>query len=133
MKRSPLTRKTPLQRSPMKRRKGSTKYSRRERDLEFMNFVRSELLCSVLEEWPCVDYEPTPCEGPIEADHMGPRGLSHKADDRTCAALCTKHHRERTDHTGSFKFCTKAEVRAWRERAILRAQTLFAERNGQEP
>lgn len=97
--------------------------------MAFMAFVKT-LPCSVEEEWPDVDTIPTTCRGPIEADHMGARGLGQKADDRTCAPLCTGHHRERTDHTGSFKHVTKDHERGWRARAVLRTQTIWLERNG---
>jgi hypothetical protein len=122
--------RSPLKRTRMRRRRGSTKYSRRTRDFEFMGFVKT-LLCSVEEEWPNVDQRPTDCGGEIEADHMGDRGLGQKADDRTCAPMCTWHHRERTDHTGSFKHVTRDHERGWRSRAIARTQTLFAERGGE--
>lgn len=91
------------------------------------------LLCSVEEEWPNVDVRPTTCTGVVEADHMGQRGLGQKADDRTCAPLCTGHHRERTDHSGSFRTLNREEARAWKERQVLRTQTLWQERNGETP
>lgn len=124
-----MMRRSPLRRSPMRRRSRSTKYSRRPRDVPYMLFVKS-LLCSVEEERPDPDREPTPCSGVIEADHAGRRGISQKADDRTTIPICTGHHRERTDHTGSFKYTTRESNRAWLDRAITRTQTLYAERNG---
>ena len=121
MRRTPLRRKTPL------RSRRRSRYARRERDTTFMLFVKT-LLCSVEEERPDADREPTACYGPVEADHMGARGLGRKADDRTCAPLCRQHHRERGDHSGSFKHLTRDQVRAWRARAIARTQTMWNER-----
>lgn len=118
-----------MRRSPMRRSNRTSRYATRERDSAFMLFVKQQL-CSVEQDWPGI-LPPTPCEGAIEADHMGDRGLSHKAADDTCAPMCTQHHRERTDHTGSFKLLTKAEVRAWRARQILRTQTNYAEHRGE--
>jgi hypothetical protein len=124
-----MMRRTPLRRTAMRRRSRPTSYSRRPRDLPYMLFVKT-LLCSVEEERPDPDREPTPCWGVIEADHAGRRGISQKADDRTVIPICTGHHRERTDHTGSFKHTTRESNRAWLDRAITRTQTIYAERNG---
>jgi hypothetical protein len=129
MKRAALKRTSSLRRSPMCPSKRRSKYARRERDFEYMGFVKA-LLCSVEEEWPNPDERPTECGGVIEADHMGARGLGQKADDRTCAPMCRDHHREHTDHTGTFKHVDRETERAWRERAIERTQVLFVERHG---
>jgi hypothetical protein len=94
-----------------------------------MGWVKT-LLCSVEEEWPDKEQRPTDCGGVIEADHMGDRALGRKADDRTCAPMCRDHHRERTDHTGTFKHIDRETERGWRARAIERTQTLYAERHG---
>jgi hypothetical protein len=58
------------------------------------------------------------CSGPIEADHAGRRGLSRKADDRTCIAICRLHHRQRTDFSGPFKTWDQAQMRTFLEDAI---------------
>ena len=62
------------------------------------------------------------CTGRIEADHMGRRGIGQKAEDSTCAPMCTKHHRHRTDVYGFFKGWTQAELRLWVEWAIGNAR-----------
>jgi hypothetical protein len=108
-----MKRGAPLRRSPMRRRPRTTKYSRRPRDFAFMQWVKLQL-CAVEEEWPVRDERPTPCTPIVEADHAGARGLSQKASDDTCIPLCTGHHRERTDHTGTFKHVTKEQAREWR-------------------
>ena len=53
------------------------------------------------------------CEGPIEADHVGPRPLGRKADDTTCIALCLLAHRQRTDHAGPFRAFTRDDMLRW--------------------
>lgn len=128
MKRTALARKTPLKRKPMRRKPRSTKYSRRERDTAYMGFVKT-LRCSAKTysmPWR-VDID-TECGGGIEADHMGPRGLSNKAKDSTCAPMCSSHHRERTDHSGVFKHATQAQIRAWRMGVIARTYDLYVHR-----
>lgn len=126
MKRTAITRTV-----PMRHGRRRSRYARRPRDVDFMLFVKT-LLCSVVEEWPDVDVHPTECNGVVEADHMGDRGLGQKADDKTSAPLCTQHHRERTDHTGSFRTLTKEESREWRARAIRRTQVRWIEQSGGE-
>ncbi|MGN6107086.1 MAG: hypothetical protein ACTHU0_18410 [Kofleriaceae bacterium] len=78
------------------------------------------LACSVRVDPPVAN--PTSCHGHVEADHMGDRGLGRKADDRTCAPLCWRHHHERTDHTGTFRSLSRDELRTWRARQIERTQ-----------
>lgn len=129
MKRTALRRRTPIARKAMRRRVRSTSYSRRQRDIAFMIFVRG-LPCSVEEHWPAFPMAPTPCAGPVEADHLGDRGLSHKAADDTCAPMCHRHHVERTDHTGTFKRLTKEQCRTWKRAQVLRVQTLWKESRG---
>lgn len=135
MKRNtPLRRSTPIRRTPMRRHRGSTKYSRRPRDLEFMGWARRQP-CIVRELAPgsfmrasVTQTATTPCTGHVEADHMGARGLSQKADDNTCVPMCRQHHRERTDHTGTFRPLTRDELRAWRAVAIEHTQTAWSNR-----
>jgi len=58
------------------------------------------------------------CEGPIEADHAGPRGVGRKAHDSTCIPLCRYHH-------GASRF-----PRSWpqdRRRAWLRAAVVYTQ------
>jgi hypothetical protein len=130
MKRAALFRRTPITRRPMRRGRHRSKYSKRDRDFAFMGFVKLQL-CSVEEENPDPDRDPTPCSGVIEADHVGERGMGQKADDRTCIPMCTGHHRERHDHCGTFKYCTREQIRGWKRRAMARTQTYWCERTGE--
>lgn len=42
------------------------------------------------------------CEGRIEANHAGPRGLSQKSHDDECFPMCSGGHRDWTDYRGQF-------------------------------
>lgn len=132
---TPLRTHRPMRRSPMRRRFRSTKYSRRPRDFVFMGFVKRQpcivrifppasfvlTLAGVLAAFK----KATPCNGPVEADHMGARGIGQKADDRTCVPMCRGHHGERTDHTGTFRPLVQVELRAWRAAAIEHTQAAW--------
>jgi hypothetical protein len=139
LRRTPLARGSkPLRRSTRLRARGNTKYRRRERDFEFMGWVKKQpciarslpplrfIAATAAERW--LHATQTPCTGRVEADHAGERGIGQKADDRTCIPLCTRHHRERTDHSFSFKFLVRDELRAWRAEAITRTQTAWEQR-----
>ena len=127
MKRTPLRRKTAMQRTPMRRGKRST-YAKRPRDRAFMEFVHT-LPCAVMSYRMPWEHELTACNGPIEADHMGDRGLSHKADDDTVVPMCNQHHVERTIHRGVFWHATKEQLREWRSLVIEDTQKLFYARS----
>lgn len=53
------------------------------------------------------------CRGAVQAAHLGDRGMSQKAPDRTCGPLCEWHHlRDQHDHAGNatfFRGFTKAQ------------------------
>lgn len=131
-----LQRRSPLRRSRFMRSNRRSKYRRRERDFEFMGWVKRQpcLLCSLppylfMQVARTMGFKAlTPCAGVVEADHLGARGIGQKADDRTCVSLCSKHHRERHDHAGSFRPLTKPELRAWRARAIEMTQAAWSNR-----
>ena len=140
MRRTPLSRGTkPLRRTTRLRARGDTKYRRRARDLPFMRWVkRQTCFVRVLSPFSLVaELRPvvmptkaieTPCSGPIEADHMGERGMGQKAADDTCVPMCRGHHRERHDHAGTFRPLKKPELRAWRARAIEHTQAAWSAR-----
>lgn len=145
MKRStPLQRTSPLRtRSNLRRRtrlsarSKTNSYRKRPRDLEYMRWVkRQPCIVRTLSPHSFIRYEhgrvwpmpPSSCQGPVEADHAGDRGIGQKADDRTCIPLCQNHHRERTDHLRSFRPLTRDELRAWRTAAIERTQAAWENR-----
>jgi len=58
------------------------------------------------------------CEGAVEADHAGQRGVGRKAHDSTCIPLCRYHH-------GASRFprsWPQAQRRAWLHAAIVYTQ-----------
>lgn len=122
MKRSSLKRRTPLtsrsvtKRSPMRTRKGSTKYARRARDTERMAWIKRFMPCYAAyhRSYGCwYGSDPDQCSGPIEAHHAGVRGLSQKAPDDTCIPLCSHHHRCLTDRSGCFAGWPRGNVKEW--------------------
>ena len=122
MKRKPLRRLTPLRRRTWLRSRGDTKYRRRPRDLEYMQWVRTQPCCAV----GMVSHK-SPCDGPIEADHAGRRGMRQKADDRTCIPLCRKHHHERGSFSGGFRDWDQSGMRHWLVVMISRHQARYDE------
>jgi hypothetical protein len=110
-----LRRLTPLRRRLFRRRPARrSAYRRRIRDIDFMIFVK-RLRCCARHLGPCL--------GPVEADHVGPRGLGQKSDDRFVIPLCTGHHRARTDFSGVFKNFDQAAMRSFVVQALVQTQT----------
>jgi hypothetical protein len=110
----------------MRRRRATPRRSDRERNPEFMEFVRRQP-CSVRVDPPDPN-RITPCSGRVEADHMGDRAMGRKADDDTCAPMCHAHHVQRSSHHGSFRDLMKPELREWRARQIERTQAAWRAR-----
>jgi len=105
--------------------KRKTKYARRERDLEFMRFVKTLpcLLAGVEGAGPCA--------GPTEADHAGlDAGLNQKAPDSTCIPLCSQHHFDRHACMRFFRGVPKQEKREWRLAAIEKTQAEYLAQGG---
>lgn len=107
--------------------KRKSKYARRERDIDYMLWVKTlPCLLAGLEG-------AGPCSSVVEADHAGIRGIGQKAPDNTCIPLCSTHHLDRGAHTGYFRFSSTGEkrtrewTRKWREDAISSTQALHAE------
>lgn len=63
--------------------KRKSAYSRRPRNFAYMLWVKS-LPCTV---------SSMDCNGPVEAAHVGDRGLSRKSNDEETIPLCSGHHR----------------------------------------
>jgi hypothetical protein len=115
MKRAPIPRRKPLRARARLRRgtsapKPRSKYSQRERFTAYMLWVKGQP-CLMRSIWGR-------CEGRVEADHAGPRGVGRKAHDSTCIPLCCHHH-------GASRF-----PRAWsqdRRRAWLYAAVVYTQ------
>lgn len=119
MKRTALARRTPLTRkTPLRPRSRTKKYARRDRDHDYMRFIR---WCSCALK----DAKDATCNGHTEADHQGVRPLGQKAPDTTCVPMCVRHHRHRTDLVGYFKGWDAARMRAWCDQKIHFYQNLY--------
>lgn len=102
----------------LRRKKATPRRSERARDVDYMLDVKRLRCCArTMGAWAGL------CEGPIEADHAGIRPLGRKADDVTCIPLCTRHHRERTDHAGVFRHWSSGQMRTWLDERIKDTQT----------
>ena len=116
MKRTPLKRTHELARTRMKPGKRKGKYARRERDWDYMGWVKT---------LPCL-LARTECSGTIEADHTGMDSpMGQKAPDDTCVPLCSRHHRDRHDGLGFFRGQTREVRREWRLWAIDKTQAEY--------
>ena len=122
LRRFPLLRRTLLRRSFMRRSGKRTKYRQRQRERAYMLFVR---------HLPCAARELGRCEGHVEADHAGRRGVGQKAGDDTCIPLCAKHHRERQSFSGDFRAWDPAAHARLASRANRNHSTL--RRNARRP
>lgn len=129
VKRVALARRTSLGRgkitrkAPIRRGRKRSAYATRERDTQRMLFVKT-LPCAVRDGVPWATHH-TPCSSVVEADHAGARGVGRKASDDTVIPLCSQHHRERTDHSGTFKHATQAELREWLSKQIAETRGLY--------
>lgn len=56
---------------------------------------------------------PEGCEGVIEADHVGRRGVGQKCSDRETIPLCSRHHAERHALAGPFRGFDRERMRDW--------------------
>lgn len=121
LRRTELKRKSPMKRTPMRKGSRKTKYAMRERDIDYMLWVKT---------LPCllagVDGA-GPCTGVVEADHAGLRGMGQKAPDDTCIPLCSGHHLDRHACTGFFRGRPKEWKRDWRLCAIAETQAQHLE------
>ncbi len=97
---------------------------KRIRDRDYMVWVKT---------LPCVagdlegGEERSRCSGPVEAHHAGTRGMSQKAEDRTCIPLCAYHHRGCWHGaSGVFKSWDREARRAWAVRMICQTQAKHA-------
>jgi hypothetical protein len=61
------------------------------------------------------------CNGRMEADHVGMRGLGQKCSDSECLTLCQRHHRDRHGLTGVFAGWSRERMHEWFE-VNVRAQ-----------
>jgi hypothetical protein len=104
------------------RPRGDTAYARRDRNFDFMGWVKHQR-CAVAEELGSDAY----CSGGFaEADHAGRHGLGQKCADDETIPMCNRHHRERTDRVGYFKGWPLERVRAWLDGWITKIRDRYA-------
>jgi hypothetical protein len=77
-------------------------------------------------------FEGGDCAGPIEAHHPTGAGLALKAPDDQAIPLCTRHHRDRHNHTGPFKSMTKDQRKTWEADMVANYQALYDADNPKE-
>lgn len=95
-----------------------TRYSERDRDFDFMGWVKCQRCC-VAVEIGTDDY----CSGGFaEADHAGRHGLGQKSGDTETIPMCFQHHHERTNALGYFFGWDAARMRAWLDSWIKRTR-----------
>lgn len=123
-----MMRRTPLRRSRMSRKPKPNSYNTRERAFEFMGWVKQQpCMVQVFIDLGTFGFgshviAASRCEGVVEADHAGSRGIGRKASDYTTIPLCTKHHFERTNFAGAFAFFKQEHMRAFLASAIQYTQ-----------
>lgn len=135
MKRSSFKRKRSRNRSrnpfprkkskPMRARSPTNSYRKRERFPSYMLAVKSLLPCAAL------IVEGHKCDGPLESDHAGPRGVKQKAHDSTVIPLCKLAHRQRADFSGPFRSWDQTKMRAFLASRIVHTQR-YMSANGYE-
>lgn len=113
--RKPIARsKAPIKRGKRpKARRSTPRRSGRVRDVPWMLAVK---------ELPCRARRLSACDGPVEADHEGRRGLGQKCSDRETAPLCKLHHLQRETFSGPFSNWHHDEMRAWLDENIRETQ-----------
>ena len=114
MKRTGLQRRSVLKRTAalkrqirLPRRRDLPRRGARVRDPAYLAQVRT-LPC-----WFGVTHDGHRCDGRMEADHAGYRGLGAKSNDDEAIPLCLLHHRQRTDFSGPFKGWDQGRMRGW--------------------
>lgn len=70
--------------------------AKRERDWAFISWIKRQA-CIVCEMHSFKLF--TQRFNPSQAHHAGHRGLSQRADDRTCIPLCWTHHDRNSPHS----------------------------------
>ena len=108
-----LRRRTPLRRTRFGRSSRKSKYKLRIRHTDHMMAVK---------KLPCCARHLGTCGGPIEVDHVGPRGMSQKSDDRLVISICRQHHVDRTNFCGVFRSYDQRSMREFVARALVETQ-----------
>ena len=132
-----MKRSKPLRRKTRLRSRGNTSYRRRPRDLAHLRKVKTfpcVVPSLIIRATPAVPMRMedmvfiTPCSGPVQADHVGRRGISQKGDDRLAISICKQHHYERDNFSGTFKHYDQAMMRVFLAEALALTNKRIEER-----
>jgi hypothetical protein len=115
---SALKRRRPFRSRGPTRSGRRSKYRTRLRSTDYMLGVK-ELPCAALIVPGHV------CDGPIEADHAGRRGVGRKALDGTVIPMCRLAHRQRESFSGPFREWDQAAMRAFLDGRILQTRRMM--------
>lgn len=126
MKRTPIRRKSALRRKARPKPRKTSAYARRPRDIPYMSWIRSKP-CAAGELFAATSIV-APCDGRVEADHVGRRPIGRKADDRTCVPMCQHHHRQRDNFHGPFRVWSGDQMREWLAGLVIAYQEMYANR-----
>ncbi len=108
-----MKRGKPLKRKTwMPQRRAKPRRSSRARNRAHLGIVHT-LPC-----WLAATDKRHRCQGPMEADHAGRRGMGQKSHDHEAIPLCQRAHRQRTDWAGIFRPWGKERMRRWLEDGI---------------
>lgn len=115
MKRTPLTRKTPMKRSRPEFKSPHKRTPEQGGDEEYLRWIR-KLPCCV-----------TGCAatGSSHAHHSTGAGMALKAHDRETMPLCATHHRQFHDGRGYFLDWGRAQRRSWQAAQVGVYQASF--------
>ena len=97
---------------------GDTAYAKRDRDFDYMGWVKWQRCC-VAVEMGSDEY----CSGGFaDADHAGGRGLGVKCPDDETIPMCATHHAQRTTYRGYFDGWVADQMRTWLDYWINRTR-----------
>jgi hypothetical protein len=103
----PLARRGALtRRTPIARRRKSKRRSARVYDAAYRAWVRRQPCCART----LIGHR---CDGRVEGDHVGRRGLGQKCDDAAMVALCQLGHQHRDAFHGCFREWDQGQMRRW--------------------
>jgi hypothetical protein len=138
MKRTPLTRKTPMSRSSSQLRRSAMPRSRpgkqppERADEAFKRFVRTLPCCApMVDRYPTMPADVFRCGNrPSDPHHKHGDGKGIKTHDRTCVPLCRFHHDDAEGKRGVFSGFTKQQTRDWHDAESKRVVELYEKTKG---
>lgn len=122
MKRTPLHRRTPIERSArVNPRRAQPRRVSVVRDPAYRAAIRELDYCAAA-NLPNAG----PCWGRLECAHLGRRnGMGSKGSDHETGPLCTGHHQDQEADTGPFVGYSREQMLAWGLKAAARARAII--------